>query len=57
MPKGGAGAIVKPAAPAPGQAAASTPPRPLNYTPPDDPEEAKKAGLEATVTLELRRSC
>ncbi len=53
VPKGGAGAIVKPGAPAPQQAAASTPPRPLNYTPPDYPDAAKKAGLEATVTLEL----
>lgn len=55
IPSGPGGAIIKreapPAdAPAPGQ---PTMPRPLNYTPPEYPEEAKQQGLEATVTLQI----
>jgi TonB family protein len=54
VPRGPGGAIIKPAAPqeeAPkGQ---QTMPRPLNYVPPDYPPEAEKAGLEATVTLQI----
>jgi TonB family protein len=54
VPRGADGAIIKAAppedAPKPGQ---PTMPRPLNYTPPDYPPEAKKLGLTGTVTLQL----
>jgi TonB family protein len=56
VPSGAGGAvIVAPKtdgeeAPTPGKA---TLPRPLNYAPPEYPPEAKKAGLEGTVTLQL----
>jgi TonB family protein len=55
VPRGGAGAVIKapdkqaPAAPA----AQPTMPRPKNYTPPEYPPEAEKAGLEAQVILAL----
>jgi TonB family protein len=44
-PAAGAGEAAKPGQPAM--------PRPLNYQPPAYPPEAEKAGLEATVTLQL----
>src|SRR5262245_38727514 len=55
VPSGTGGVIIKPAekpadAPKAGQ---PTMPRPLNYAPPTFPPEAEKAGLEATVTLQL----
>lgn len=42
-----------PTQPPPTQAPQITMPRPLNYVPPTYPPEAEKAGLEATVTLQL----
>ncbi|MFO0761982.1 MAG: TonB-dependent receptor [Byssovorax sp.] len=55
VPRGPGGAIIKPAETPPPDAAPGqvTMPRPLNYTPPDYPPEAEKAGIEGTVTLQL----
>ena len=55
VPRGPGGALIKPPpTPAPDAPAGQvTMPRPRNYTPPDYPPEAEKAGLEGTVTLQL----
>ncbi|WP_437784118.1 TonB-dependent receptor domain-containing protein [Sorangium sp. So ce1097] len=52
VPRGAGGALVTPPAPA-APAGQSTPPRALNYTPPEYPPEAEKQGLEGAVTLQL----
>ncbi|WP_129347020.1 TonB-dependent receptor domain-containing protein [Sorangium cellulosum] len=56
VPRGEGGAIPTPpstttAAPAP--AGRATPPRALNYTPPEYPPEAERQGIEGAVTLQL----
>jgi TonB family protein len=55
VPRGGAGAIIKPPAEAPPAPAPGKPtmPRPKNYVPPPYPPEAEKQGLEGSVTLQL----
>ncbi|WP_437614101.1 TonB-dependent receptor [Sorangium sp. So ce834] len=53
VPRGEGGAIVTPAAPTAAPAGRATPPRALNYTPPEYPPEAEKQGLEGSVTLQL----
>jgi TonB family protein len=55
VPRGPGGALIKPPpTPAPDAPAGQvTMPRPRNYTAPDYPPEAEKAGLEGTVTLQL----
>ncbi|WP_437309813.1 TonB-dependent receptor domain-containing protein [Sorangium sp. So ce388] len=53
VPRGEGGAIVTPAAPPVAPAGQATPPRALNYTPPEYPPDAEKKGLQGTVTLEL----
>ncbi|HTJ82513.1 MAG TPA: TonB family protein [Polyangiaceae bacterium] len=54
VPRGDAGAIKKPADDAPpSKPGERVPPRVLKYVPPEYPAEAKAAGLEAVVTLEL----
>ncbi|WP_434046941.1 MULTISPECIES: TonB-dependent receptor domain-containing protein [Sorangium] len=53
VPRGEGGAIVTPPAPTAAPAGRATPPRALNYTPPEYPPEAEKQGLEASVTLQL----
>jgi TonB family protein len=56
VPRGGAGAILKPLAPPappPGPPAGITMPRALNYVDPDYPPAAKEADLEAQVILAI----
>lgn len=53
VPRGAGGAVVRPAQPGAAPAGKATPPRSLNYVPPEYPPEAEKKGLEATVTLQL----
>ncbi|WP_437736643.1 TonB-dependent receptor domain-containing protein [Sorangium sp. So ce1335] len=53
VPRGAGGALVTPPAPPAAPAGQPTPPRALNYTPPEYPPEAEKQGLEASVTLQL----
>ncbi|WP_437625878.1 TonB-dependent receptor domain-containing protein [Sorangium sp. So ce1151] len=53
VPRGEGGAIVTPAAPPVAPAGQATPPRALNYTPPEYPPEAEKQGLQGAVTLQL----
>src|SRR5262245_17747851 len=53
VPRGTDGALITPPAPTAPPTGQPTMPRALNYTPPEYPPEAEKAGLEATVTLQL----
>ncbi|XXX80494.1 TonB-dependent receptor [Sorangium sp. So ce134] len=53
VPRGEGGAIVTPPAPTAAPAGRATPPRALNYTPPEYPKEAEEQGLEGSVTLQL----
>ncbi|WP_437281423.1 TonB-dependent receptor [Sorangium sp. So ce375] len=53
VPRGQGGAIVTPPAATAAPAGKATPPRALNYTPPEYPPEAEKEGREASVTLQL----
>ncbi len=53
VPRGPDGAIITPPAPEAPKAGKPTPPRALNYTPPEYPKEAEDAGLEGAVTLQL----
>ncbi|MEJ7728865.1 MAG: TonB family protein [Polyangiaceae bacterium] len=53
VPKGADGAIITPPAQPQQPAADARLPRPTNYQAPRYPPEAEKAGLEATVTLQL----
>ncbi|WP_437592669.1 TonB-dependent receptor domain-containing protein [Sorangium sp. So ce1000] len=53
VPRGQDGAIVTPPASTAAPAGQATPPRALNYTPPEYPPEAEKQGREASVTLQL----
>lgn len=53
VPRGTDGALITPPAPTAAPTGQPTMPRALNYTPPEYPPEAEKAGLEAAVTLQL----
>ncbi|AUX41432.1 ligand-gated channel protein [Sorangium cellulosum] len=53
VPRGADGALVQPADAAPAPAGRATPPRALNYTPPEYPKEAEQQGIEGSVTLQL----
>ncbi|WP_438019617.1 TonB-dependent receptor [Sorangium sp. So ce315] len=53
VPRGAGGALVTPPAAPAAPAGQPTPPRALNYTPPEYPPEAEAQGLEGAVTLQL----